>query len=119
MKKRLLIVDDQYGIRNLLSELFIKDGYETCTAATGKEAIEIVQNEKIDLILLDIKIPGMDGIDILNQINKMNKDVKVIMMTAYGELNLLGEAMEKGAVAYFLKPFDIHEIRQKVKKELY
>jgi len=119
MKKHLLIVDDQYGIRSLLSELFMKDGYETWTAATGEEALEIVQNEKIDLILLDIKIPGMDGIDILQQINKMKKDVKVIMMTAYGELNLLGEAMKKGAVAYFLKPFDINEIRQKVKKELY
>lgn len=118
MKKRLLIVDDQHGIRILLSELFIKEGYETRAAATGEEALEIVKNEKIDLILLDIKIPGMDGIDILKRINKMNKDVKVIMMTAYGELNLLGEAMEKGAVAYFLKPFDIDEIRKAVKKEL-
>lgn len=118
MKKRLLIVDDQFGIRLLLSEVFLKEGYEIYSAATGEEALAIVNKEKLDLVMLDIKIPGMDGIDILKQIKKIDKNLKVIMMTAYGELNLIGEAMKKGAIAYFLKPFDIYEIRQTVKKEL-
>lgn len=118
MRKRLLIVDDQYGIRILLSEVFIKDGYKIYLAETGEEALEIVKKEKPDLVLLDVKIPGMDGLDILKHIKEYDENIKVMMMTAYGELDLMGKAMERGAIAYFLKPFDINEIRSSVEKEL-
>ncbi|MFA8438329.1 response regulator [Pueribacillus sp. YX66] len=118
MSKRLLIVDDQYGIRILLREVFAKEGFETYVAETGEEALNIVQNEKPDLVLLDVKIPGMDGLDILKHIKDYDKNIKVMMMTAYGELNLMSEAVKEGAIAYFLKPFDINEIRTSVKKEL-
>ncbi len=118
MSKRLLIVDDQYGIRMLLGEVFAKEGFQTYLAATGEEALNIVKTEKPDLVLLDVKIPGMDGLDILKQIKQYDDSIKVMMMTAYGELNLMSEAMQKGAIAYFLKPFDINEIRASVKKEL-
>ncbi|HJV46728.1 MAG TPA: response regulator [Bacillota bacterium] len=115
---KILIVDDQYGIRVLLYEVFGKEGYQTFQAANGKQALEIVGNESPDLVILDMKIPGMDGLEILKEIKKINKEIKVIMMTAYGELDMIKEATELGAVTHFTKPFDIDELRLAVKSQL-
>jgi two-component system response regulator (stage 0 sporulation protein F) len=114
--KKLLIVDDQNGIRMLLMEVFTSEGYETYQASNGRLAIDIVKNMKPDLVLLDMKIPGMDGLEILKQIRKIDTEIKVIMMTAYGELDMIKEAMELGALAHFTKPFDIDELRHEVNR---
>ncbi|GAB7387869.1 sporulation initiation phosphotransferase Spo0F [Bacillaceae bacterium] len=116
--KKVLVVDDQYGIRVLLHEVFGKEGYETYQAANGKQALEIVQKENPDLVILDMKIPGMDGLEILKKIKKVNADIKVIMMTAYGELDMIKEATELGALTHFTKPFDIDELREVVNRQL-
>ncbi|MDQ0207069.1 response regulator [Alkalicoccobacillus murimartini] len=116
--KKLLVVDDQYGIRVLLNEILQKDGYEVFQAANGVQAIEIVGKENPHLILLDMKIPGMDGLEILRRIKLTHPDMKVIMMTAYGELNLINEAIRLGAVNYFSKPFDIDDVRQVIRENL-
>ncbi|WYP26129.1 response regulator [Alkalihalobacillus sp. FSL W8-0930] len=116
--KKLLVVDDQYGIRVLLNEILQKDGYSVHQAANGVQALSIVQDENPDLILLDMKIPGMDGLEILRRIKVTHPDIKVIMMTAYGELNLINEAIELGAVSYFSKPFDIDDVRQVIRDHL-
>lgn len=118
-KKKLLIVDDQNGIRVLLMEVFNSEGYETFQASNGRLALEIVKNKQPDLVLLDMKIPGMDGLKILKQIRKIDTEIKVIMMTAYGELDMIKEAMELGALAHFTKPFDIDELRIAVNKLLH
>jgi two-component system, response regulator, stage 0 sporulation protein F len=118
VKKKLLIVDDQYGIRVLLHEVFEKDGYETYEASNGKQALNIVKDKSPDLVLLDMKIPGMDGLEILREIKKLDLDTNVIMMTAYGELEMINEAKKLGALAHFPKPFDIDEVRQKVREHL-
>lgn len=110
-KKKLLIVDDQNGIRVLLVEVFNSEGYQTFQASNGKLAIEIVKTEKPDLVLLDMKIPGMDGLDILKHIRQVDPGLKVIMMTAYGELDMIKEATDLGALMHFTKPFDIDELR--------
>lgn len=110
-KRKLLIVDDQNGIRVLLMEVFNSEGYETYQASNGRLALEIVKNKKPDLILLDMKIPGMDGLEILKHIRKIDTEIKVIMMTAYGELEMIKEALELGALAHFTKPFDIDDLR--------
>lgn len=117
-KKKVLIVDDQNGIRILLMEVFGSEGYETFQAANGKIAIEIVEKESPDLVLLDMKIPGMDGLEILKYLKAMNPDIKVIMMTAYGELDMIKEATELGALMHFTKPFDIDEMRIAVNQQL-
>lgn len=117
-KKKVLIVDDQNGIRILLMEVFGSEGYETFQAANGKIALEIVEKEPPDLVLLDMKIPGMDGLEILKHLKTMNPDIKVIMMTAYGELDMIKEATELGALMHFTKPFDIDEMRFAVNKQL-
>ncbi|WP_027408046.1 response regulator [Anoxybacteroides tepidamans] len=116
MGNKLLIVDDQYGIRILLNEVFQREGYTTFQAANGVQALEIVQKHQPDLVLLDMKIPGMDGIEILKRIKAMNQYIKVIIMTAYGELDMIQETKELGAIMHFAKPFDIDELREAVKK---
>ncbi|CAM3114826.1 response regulator [Paenibacillus sediminis] len=117
-RKKVLIVDDQNGIRILLMEVFNSEGYNTFQAANGKIALEIVKNESPDLVLLDMKIPGMDGLEILKHIKAMNPNIKVIMMTAYGELDMIKEATELGALMHFTKPFDIDEMRVAVNIQL-
>ena len=111
-------MDDQNGIRILLMEVFNSEGYNTFQAANGKLALEIVQHESPDLVLLDMKIPGMDGLEILKHIKEINPDIKVIMMTAYGELDMIKEATELGALMHFTKPFDIDEMRVAVNTQL-
>ncbi|MBP3965951.1 MULTISPECIES: response regulator [Paenibacillus] len=116
--KKVLIVDDQNGIRILLMEVFSSEGYTTFQAPNGKLALEIVRNEAPDLVLLDMKIPGMDGLEILKHVKAINKDIKVIMMTAYGELDMIKEATDHGALMHFTKPFDIDEMRMAVNLQL-
>ncbi|WP_219834901.1 response regulator [Paenibacillus sp. R14(2021)] len=116
--KKVLIVDDQNGIRILLMEVFSSEGYITFQAPNGKLALEIVKNESPDLVLLDMKIPGMDGLEILKHVKAINKEIKVIMMTAYGELDMIKEATDHGALMHFTKPFDIDEMRMAVNQQL-
>ena len=116
--KKVLIVDDQNGIRILLVEVFSVEGYNTFQASNGKIALEIVRQENPDLVLLDMKIPGMDGLEILRRIKQINESIKVIMMTAYGELDMIKEASDLGALMHFTKPFDIDELRIAVNHEL-
>lgn len=118
VNEKILIVDDQYGIRLLLFEVFSKDGYNTFQASNGKEALKIVETESPDIVLLDMKIPGMDGLEILKHIRKINNSLKVIMMTAYGELDMLEEATKYGVLTHFTKPFDIDHLRIAVKEAL-
>lgn len=118
MEGKILIVDDQYGIRVLLHEVFQKEGYQTFQAANGFQALDIVKKDCPDLVILDMKIPGMDGIEILKHVKEINQDIKVILMTAYGELDMIQEAKELGALMHFAKPFDIDEIRSAVRKEI-
>lgn len=118
MAGKILIVDDQFGIRILLNEVMVREGYETYQAANGVQALEIVQNHAPDLILLDMKIPGMDGIEILKRVKKIDPDIRVIIMTAYGELDMIQEAKELGAITHFAKPFDIDDIRKAVRDYL-
>ncbi|WP_054955399.1 response regulator [Paenibacillus dakarensis] len=117
-KHKVLIVDDQNGIRILLMEVFTSEGYETYQAANGRIALDIVKKNEPELVLLDMKIPGMDGLEILKHIKQMNPGIKVIMMTAYGELDMIKEATDLGALMHFTKPFDIDEMRLAVNMQL-
>lgn len=118
MSAKILIVDDQYGIRILLNEVLQKEGYQTFQAASGYQALEIAGNHSPDLVLLDMKIPGMDGIEILKRLKEKNQEIRVIIMTAYGELDMIQEAKDLGAITHFSKPFDIDELRSAVKNHL-
>ncbi|MDV2684543.1 response regulator [Alkalihalophilus sp. As8PL] len=115
---KVLVVDDQYGIRVLLTEILQKDGYQLYQAANGVQALKVVEEDSPDLVLLDMKIPGMDGLEILRRIKEKHEEIQVIMMTAYGELNLINEAMQLGAITHFAKPFDIDDVRKVIKDHL-
>lgn len=116
---KLLIVDDQLGIRRLLYEAFNEEGYEVELAGSGLEAIEKFTAAAPDLILMDMKMPGMNGIETLQEVRKLNDSVAVIMMTAYGELEIIAEAVKFGIKEYVTKPFDIIELRELVKRTVF
>ena len=110
----ILIVDDQDGIRLLLNEVFQSEGLITYTAPNGVEALRIFNEKKMDCVLLDVKMPGMDGIEILNEIRKTNEYIPVYMMTAYGEQDLIDSANKLNIERFFTKPFNIFEVRDSV-----
>ncbi|MGM9949475.1 MAG: response regulator [Lysinibacillus sp.] len=112
--RKILIIDDQPGIRLLLNEVFKKEGYAPLLAANGREALKIAEEETVDCVLLDMKIPGMNGLEILQHLKAKNERMPVIMMTAYGEQELIDEAMGLGASHYFTKPFNIFEVLEEV-----
>ena len=112
--KRILIVDDQNGIRLLLQEVFRREGHEPVLAKNGFEALEKFREETPDCVLLDMKMPGMDGIEVLREIKAASLGTPVLMMTAYGEQEQIDAAKELGASGYFTKPFDIHELKDAV-----
>ncbi len=110
----ILVVDDQAGIRSLLWEVFRGEGYRVVTAANGVEALAKWKEQGPDLVLLDLKMPGLDGLDVLRRVAGDQRQVPVIMMTAYGELQIVEEALGLGARGYITKPFDILELRRTV-----
>lgn len=109
-KSIILVVDDQPGIRRLLMEVLTEEGYNVHTAANGYEGMQKAKELNPDLILMDMKMPGMDGIETLRELKQLDQAERVIMMTAYGELGLVNIAKDLGAYAYITKPFDIIEL---------
>ncbi|KOP30433.1 response regulator [Exiguobacterium sp. TDN 0502] len=114
MKGRLLIVEDEPGIRNLLAQLFRAEGYETDVAVDGEEAIVYLQEAVYDLLLMDVNMPGRTGIEVLRHQDRIGRRVRTILMTALGEKEAMEEAKRLGVVAFFGKPFDIFELKKEV-----
>jgi len=108
---RLLIVDDQEGVRKFLQEAFAEEGYNVDTAANGIEAVRLAGIRPPSLILLDIKMPGMSGLETLERLHHVAPDALVVLMTAYSELDIIEEAKRKGVRCYINKPFDLYEVR--------
>ena len=112
----ILIVDDEKNYLLVLSAVLEDEGYEVLTALSGLEALEIHKTSDLDLILTDMKMPGMSGIELLENIKAIDPDLPVIMMTAHGTVDKAVEAMQKGAYSYILKPFDNDRLIIYVKK---
>lgn len=112
--KKILIVDDQKGVRRLLEELFKKDGWEVQLAADGKEAIQRADEFLPDIILMDMKMPNMNGLEASRIILNNISDLDIIMMTAYGEMDVVKEALDAGVKRCITKPFDIINLRDTV-----
>jgi len=114
--KKMLIVDDEETLTYSLYQSFIisQRDYEVVTAATGEEAAEKLSDMKFDLVITDIKMPGMDGLELLSLIKSKYPTTDVIVMTAYGSEEKKEEALKKGARFYIEKPFEIKEIKQLV-----
>jgi DNA-binding response OmpR family regulator len=104
--KKILVVDDEIAIRNLLKEFLTRKGYDVYTASDGRAAIAEVKKIRPHLILLDIMMPGMGGIDTLKEIRRIDPKVGVIMVTAISDQHLGKRAIELGAFDYITKPLD-------------
>ena len=111
MSKRILIVDDEKNIRMTLKHCLVDQNYDIDMAVNGDEALDLLENSTFDLVLLDIKMPGLDGMKVLEHLRNNGNDVTVIMMTAYGTVENAVEAMKMGAVDFISKPFTPDEIR--------
>lgn len=114
MQGKILIVDDQKGVRRLLEELFKKDGWEVMVAADGKEAIEKVEQFLPEIILMDVKMPNMNGLEASQIILDKYGNIPIIMMTAYGEIEVVKRALDAGVRKCITKPFDIMVLREMV-----
>ena len=112
----ILVVDDEKNYLLVLSAVLEDEGYGVLTAQGGHEALEIQKSSDLDLILTDMKMPAMDGIELLENVKALDPDLPVIMMTAHGTIDKAVEAMQKGAYSYILKPFDNERLTIYVKK---
>jgi two-component system NtrC family response regulator len=102
----ILIVDDEKNYPMIIGELLQEEGYTSLTASSGMEALDILKTDTVDLVLTDVKMPGMSGIQLLERIKQISPDIPVIIMTAYGSVEKAVEAMHKGAYTFILKPFE-------------
>ena len=104
-KPKILIVDDEEIIRDSLAEWLTDSGYEALTAPDGLHALDIIKQQEIDVMISDLKMPGMDGIELLKKTKQINPDLPIIIMTAYGTVNSAIEVIKSGAYDYLEKPF--------------
>jgi DNA-binding NtrC family response regulator len=105
-KISILIVDDERSVRDSLCSWFIEDGYRVVSAEDAKKALSLIESETFDIVLADIKMPGMDGLEMLKRIKTIRKEVIVIMMTAFATVDTAVQALKDGAFDYVTKPFD-------------
>lgn len=115
---QVLLADDEENVRFAMKETLAPMGCDCCEAANGREAVEMFAAGRYDLVVLDYRMPELDGIEALKEIHRLNPDVPVLFVTAYGTKELALEAMREGAYDYFTKPFDVEEMRVVVRRAL-
>lgn len=118
MKPSILIVDDDEVMVETLRNVLRKKGYELFCAASGNEALELLRKELVDLVLLDMRLPDVDGLEVLSKIKELDTEILVIMMTAYSDVESAVSAMKAGAYHYINKPFELEELRLLIEKGL-
>lgn len=107
----VLVVDDELEILRTLKSYLSINGYRTLVAKSGAEALEIIEKEKVHIVLTDVSMPGMDGISLLERVRKYDFSIQVIIMTGFSTFNTTLQALELGATDYILKPFeDLDEV---------
>lgn len=117
-KRSILVVDDEEALRTVLSSELASEGYAVDTASDGDEAISIIQDKPFDLVLLDIKMPRVDGFEVLKFIKKNTPAVKVIMLTAFADLKNAIESKKLGAEDFISKPYDLVDLLTTIERVL-
>ena len=107
---RILIIDDERSIRNSLKEILVDEGYEVDTAEDGAMALEMVDKEKYSVIFCDIKMPGMDGVEVLDKMVQLGIDAAIVMISGHGDITTAVECIKKGAFDFIPKPLDLNRI---------
>ncbi len=117
-KNRVFVVDDEEALRTVLSSELEGEGYEVASAADGQEAIEILTNRVFDLILLDIKMPNVDGFEVLKFVKDRQPKTKVVMLTGFADLKNAIESKKLGAEDFVSKPYDLVDLLTTVERVL-
>ncbi len=117
-RKRILIVDDESKMRRVLEIMLQKMGYRVLNAGDGAEALDRFQEDAVDLVIADLRMPGMDGIELLIKLRERGSDVPVIVITAHGTIDSAVAAMKHGASDYILRPFDIEALELAIRRAL-
>jgi DNA-binding response OmpR family regulator len=118
--KRILVVDDDLAVRELIEITLTQAGYEVLSAADGKTAVEIARKEKPDLVLMDVRLPLMDGYEACRQIttNRSTRHVPVVFVSARSQIEEIRLGLSAGAVDYFVKPFSLDSLRKRIQELL-
>ncbi len=114
--QRILVADDDAEIRTLIVGVLEGEGYEVHSCSTGTQALRALNRERFDLVLADIRMPGLSGIDLLLRIRRLSQDTEVILMTAYASVQSAVQALRGEAFDYLIKPFSLEELRQRVRQ---
>ncbi len=106
---KVLIVDDQYWIKIMLKEVLTNSGFTAFVASNHVEALEIAKNEQPDIVVLDVNLPGIDGLSLLSSLKKVKPSIRAVFISASSYTDYVSRAMTEGALGFFFKPFDIFE----------
>jgi len=115
-KKRILITEDDEEMRSLLKDFFEEEGFETDLVSNGVDALQKLAKEHFDLIITDIRMPGLTGLDILPGIKRLRPDASVIVITAFGSDEVYRKSLERGATAYLEKPIHFSKLKGMIHK---
>lgn len=118
MKINILVVDDEPVARQSLSDILRLEGYNVTAVANGEQAVEHVRNHAVDLIVLDLKMPGMNGLDVVQVVNQVSPDTEIILLTAFGSMESAVEALRQRVHDYLLKPASPGQILESVRRGL-
>ncbi|MEK6717015.1 MAG: sigma-54 dependent transcriptional regulator, partial [candidate division NC10 bacterium] len=117
-QERVLIVDDEEQMRDLLAKVLEKNGFQVAAAGDGAQALALLEKEPVDLVVTDVRMPGLGGMEALKAIKELNPDIIVIIMTAFGSIDQAVQAVKEGAYDYINKPFKIDEMLLTIRKAL-
>ena len=115
-RTKILVIDDEKLVRWSLQQKLMREGYDVETAPSGEEGVNLIREDGFDLVLLDLRLPGMDGVQVLQEIKKMEKEVAIVMLTADTGISRAVECVRLGAHNYLCKPFDFDEVRVALEK---
>src|SRR5258706_8225801 len=117
-KKQILVVDDEANLRRVLTAQLSRDGYEVHSAPDGEAGLALLREHHIDLVITDLRMPKMDGLELLRQALRTDPELPVVILTAHGTVDNAVEALKTGAFDYITKPFDPAEVRTILRKAL-
>src|SRR3990172_3318639 len=117
-RKSILLIDDDDSLRRVVEYTLREEGYDVVTAAAGREGLQLFQDRSVDLVLTDVRMPEMDGVDLLARLKAIQPELPVVMLTAHGTITSAVEAMKLGAFDYLTKPFDRERLKAVVRKAL-
>ena len=118
IRRQILVIDDEENIRKFLRKTLERAGFETRAAGSASEALSSLERERSDLVVLDVRLPDANGLDLMNDIRRMDPDLPIIIITAHGEIKMAVEAMREGAFDFVAKPFDFETIHRSIEKAL-